>query len=143
MALAGKELNLYGEKFSFRLSDGSEMKSSELYGSPAIVFFYNSKCGCKAYRKRIEKVYLDYKDLGLKVIGVGVRDNADKFFKFAKREGFSFPSTFDMTKELERNCRVYRLPHTLFITKEGNIERKAEGYMEEDEIREQVEKLIL
>lgn len=142
LSLAGKDEGLYNQKLTLKLTNGSDMKLSDLSGKPSVVFFYNSVCGCRPYRELLNKTYLSYKDKGLQVVGVGIRENADTFLNFAKGEGFSFPSGFDATTEIARNCKAYSVPVTVFITKGGQIAKKATGYMKEDEIRAEVEKLL-
>ncbi len=140
--MGGTTENLYRQDFTLKMADGEDMNLSDMSGNPAVVFFYNSRCGCRPYRELINRVYLSYKDSGLQVVGVGIRDNAEKFFKFAKNEGFSFTSGFDATREIEKNCRIYRVPVTLFVDREGKIVRKTKGYLKEDEIKAEIEELI-
>jgi peroxiredoxin len=142
LASAGKDEGLYNQKLTLRLTNGSDMKLSDLSGKPSIVFFYNSICGCRPYRELLNKVYLSYKDKGVQVIGVGIRESADTFLSFAKGEGFSFPSGFDATTEIAKNCKAYSVPVTVFLSKDGQIARKATGYLKEEEIRAEVEKLL-
>lgn len=142
LAMAGKGESLYNQKLILKLKNGSEMKLSELSGKPSIVFFYNSICGCRPYRELLNKTYLSYKERGLQVIGVGIRENADTFLSFAKAEGFSFPSGYDATTEIAKNCNAYSVPVTVFLTKDGQIIRKATGYLKEEEIRAEIEKLF-
>ena len=137
-----KDDNLYRQDFTLRLKDGQEMKLSDLSGKPAVIFFYNSRCGCNSYRKMMDKVRLFYRDSELQVIGVGVRENPNRFFKFAEKEGFGFTSGFDITRQIEKNCRVYRLPLTLFVSREGGIVKRTKGYAKEHEVKTAIEKLI-
>lgn len=142
LALAGNDGGLYNQAFVLKLTNGSDMKLSDLSGKPSVVFFYNSICGCRPYRELLNKTYLSYKGRGLQIVGVGIRENADTFLNFAKGEGFSFPSGFDATTEIAKNCKAYSVPVTVFITKDGQIAKKATGYMKEEEIKSEVERLL-
>ncbi|MDT8317495.1 MAG: TlpA disulfide reductase family protein [bacterium] len=142
IVIGGKGENLYSQDFTLKMANGEDMNLSDLSGNPAVVFFYNSRCGCRPYRELINRTYLFYKDSGLQVVGVGIRENPETFFKFAKDEGFSFTSGFDATREIEKNCRIYRVPVTLFVNREGKIIRKTKGYLKEDEIKAEIEELI-
>lgn len=142
LAAAGNDDNLYNQKLTLKLTNGSDMKLSDLSGKPSVVFFYNSICGCRPYRELLNKTYLSYKGRGLQIVGVGIRENADTFLNFAKGEGFSFPSGFDATTEIAKNCKAYSVPVTVFITKDGQIAKKATGYMKEEEIKSEVERLL-
>lgn len=142
MVVAGKDEGIYKQNFTLKLTNGSDMKLSDLSGKPSVLFFYNSVCGCRPYRELLNKVYASYKDKGVQIIGVGIRDNEDTFLNFAKGEGFSFPSGFDSTKEVAKDCRAYSVPVTVFLTKAGQIAKKATGYMKEIEIKAEIEKLL-
>lgn len=142
LALAGNDETLYNKELTLKLTNGSNMKLSELSGKPSVVFFYNSVCGCRPYRELLNKTYLSYKAKGLQVVGVGTRENADTFLKFAKGEGFSFQSGFDASTEIAKNCKAYSVPVTVFVTKDGQIAKKVTGYMKEDEINAEVERLL-
>lgn len=142
LAAAGNDDSLYNQKLTLKLTNGSDMKLSDLSGKPSVVFFYNSICGCRPYRELLNKTYLSYKGRGLQIVGVGIRENADTFLNFAKGEGFSFPSGFDATTEIAKNCKAYSVPVTVFITKDGQIAKKATGYMKEEEIKSEVERLL-
>lgn len=142
IAAAVKMNTLYNDTLILRMSDGREMKLSELSGKPSVVFFYNSKCGCSSHRRLMDKISAQYRGQGLQVIGVGLRENPDTFFAFAKKEGYGFASGFDATREIEKNCGVYRLPLTLFISSEGIIVKRAKGYLKEKEVNIEIEKLL-
>ncbi len=137
----GKE-RLYSPDMSLILADGRILRLSELSGTPAVIFFYNSRCGCSSFRKMMNGVYLSFRDRGLRMIGVGIRENPDTFFSFAEREGFDFVSAFDVTRKMEKNCGVYRLPLTLFVSPEGEIVGKSKGYLGREEVKEAVERLL-
>lgn len=142
MAVAGKVESLYNQNLTLKLANGKDMKLADLSGKPSVVFFYNSICGCRPYRELLNKTYLSYKDKGLQIMGVGIRENAETFLNFAKGEGFSFPSGFDATTEVAKNCKAYSVPVTVFLTKDGKIAKKATGYMKEEEIKTEIEKLL-
>lgn len=142
LASAGMDEGLYNQPFVLKLTNGKDIKLSDLSGKPSILFFYNSVCGCRPYRELLNKTYLSYKAKGLQVVGVGTRENADTFLKFAKGEGFSFQSGFDASTEIAKNCKAYSVPVTVFVTKGGQIAKKVTGYMKEDEINAEVERLL-
>lgn len=130
LAAAGNDDNLYNQKLTLKLTNGSDMKLSDPSGKPSVVFFYNSICGCRPYRELLNKTYLSYKGRGLQIVGVGIRENADTFLNFAKGEGFSFPSGFDATTEIAKNCKAYSVPVTVFITKGWADCQKGDGLHE-------------
>lgn len=142
IATAGKEETLYRRELTLKLRNGQDMKLSDLSGKPSVLFFYNSVCGCRPYRELLNKTYISYKDKGVQVIGVGIRENEDKFLKFANSEDFSFPSGFDATSGIAKDCGAYSVPVTIFVTKDGRIARRTTGYMKEPEIKAEIEKLL-
>jgi len=73
--------------FSAKANDGSELRLSQFRGRPLLIVNTASKCGFTPQYKGLQKLYEDYGNRGLEVIG--------------------FPATSSPTKSL-RATRPYR-----------------------------------
>ena len=138
---AANAKNAYQQDLFLKMATGKEMKLSELAGKPSIIIFYSSVCGAKGNRDVMNRINLAYRDKGLQVLGVGMRDECDEFLKFAKKERYSFQSGFDSTRAVAKSFRAYSLPYTVFVAKDGRIAAKVMGVLTEEKVRAELAKI--
>jgi len=84
--------------FTLDLLGGGEIKLSDLHSKPVLVNLWASWCPpCRAEMPSIQKVYQDYKDLGLVVLGVNTtnQDSEADAAAFVRQYGLSFPIPLD------------------------------------------------
>ena len=132
--------------FILDLLGGGKVTLSDLRGKPIVVNLWASWCPpCRAEMPAIEKVYQDYKDLGLVVLGVNTtnQDSEADAATFVRQYGLTFPIPLDRDGSVSVRYALRGLPTTFFIDREGIIRSVVVGGpMSEAVIRSNVEDLL-
>ena len=126
----------------FELPDrnGNAVHLSALAGSVVVVNFWASWCQpCREEMPILQAISEKYADQGLVVLGVNTTytDSLDAALAFVDELKLTFPILFDETGEVgERKYRVYGLPTSYWIDREGVIRSVQLGAMTEDQMLE-------
>lgn len=111
--------DLVGEQapdFKLPLLSGGTLDSERLKGSPVVINFWASWCTpCREEAPVLEAKWQEYKDDGIKVIGVNVQDSLSDAKAFTSEFGLTFPSVRDRNLDLYNAFGVRGLPETFFI----------------------------
>jgi len=125
---------------------GGQITLSELRGQPVVLNLWATWCGpCREEMPTIEKVYRDYKDLGLVVIGLNLtsQDSEQAVAAFVQELGLTFPIALDRDGSVSNRYQLLGLPTTFFIDREGVIRSVVVGGpMSEALIQSRVENLL-
>ncbi|MDQ4145855.1 MAG: TlpA family protein disulfide reductase [Actinomycetota bacterium] len=119
--------------FERPLLDGSgTLSSADLEGHPVVLNFFASWCHpCREEAPIFEKTYKEYKDRGVRFIGIATQDTEDPAKAFVKEFGITYPVVEDFGHEIFDELGLIGLPTTLFITPDLTIvEREAGGEVE-------------
>ena len=132
--------------FTLDLLGGGKVTLSDLRGKAVVVNLWASWCPpCRAEMPAIQKVYQDYKDLGLVVLGVNTtnQDNEADAAAFVREYGLTFPIPLDRDGSVSVRYELRGLPTTFFIDRKGIIRSVVVGGpMSEAVIRSKVEDLL-
>ena len=132
--------------FTLDLLGGGEVTLSDLRGKPVVVNLWASWCPpCRAEMPAIQKVYQDYQDLGLVVLGVNTtnQDSEADAAAFVRQYGLTFPIPLDRDGSVSVRYQLSGLPTTFFIDRKGIIRSVVVGGpMSEAMIRSKVEDLL-
>jgi len=106
--------------FALESLSGSEtLTSAELRGSPVVLNFFASWCApCRDEAPLLEQAWRDYKDRGVRFVGVNFQDTPARARHFVEEFGITFPVVVDGDGELARALDVYGLPQTFFVSDE-------------------------
>lgn len=134
--------------FSLKQLDGSVYKLSDQIGKKIIIIdFWATWCTpCKKLLKKLNQIYLDYKQ-HVEVLAISIDDTSAvaKAEAYIKGKGFSFTVLLDIDRKVVRIFNPpMKLPFTVIIGKKGDIVHTHTGYIPgyEKEIIKKVEKLI-
>src|SRR5918992_164842 len=106
-------------EFELELLGGGTLSSNDLRGRPVVLNFLASWCvPCREEAPLFEAVYQDYKDAGLQVIGVNIRDSEPDAAGFVEEFQISYPVVRDPQEILATDIGVLGLPETYFIDAE-------------------------
>lgn len=75
--------------------DGGHLDIADLRGEVVVVNIWGSWCGpCRAEMADLEEVHQATRDLGVRFVGINIRDDRDKAIRFAESR-VSYPSIYD------------------------------------------------
>ncbi|MBO7417429.1 MAG: AhpC/TSA family protein [Bacteroidaceae bacterium] len=137
-----------GKKFTdFELKDpdGKPVKLSDYAGKGKVVLvnFWASWCGpCIQEMPNVIKVYNQYKNKGLEIVGVSLDQTAEAWKKGISNLGITWPQMSDLKYWQCEAAAIYgvnAIPHTVLIDKDGTIvERNLRG----EKLYEKIAELI-
>lgn len=129
----------------FSLSDlsGQNVSLNDLKGKAVLINFWATWCyPCREEMDDLQAIYDKYKDKGVVVLGINVREGEGVVKEFAKRFNITYPLLLDEDGKVSDAYNVFGIPSSLFIDKEGVIRDTVMGQMDEEMIAEKVNKLI-
>ena len=111
-----------------RLDARKTLSSEELKGSPVILNFFASWCvPCREEAPLLESTYEKYREQGLVLVGVSIRDSAPDAKEFINRYGITYPVVHDPQELLAKKVGVLGLPETYFITTDWRYSGQSSG----------------
>jgi len=132
--------------FELRTIEGENVKLSDLRGQAVLVNLWATWCPpCRAEMPAIEKIYKEYKDEGLVVLGVNMtyQDTFSNVAPFIDEYGLSFPVLLDETGTVGTAYQLRSLPSSFFVDRDGIIsEVVIGGPMAEALLRTRVEEIL-
>ena len=93
----------------------------------------------------IQKLYEEYKDQGLVVLGVNMtyQDNAQAVVPFTQENGLTFPILIEDTGKVADKYELRSLPSSFFIDRQGIIQEVViGGPMSEALLRTRIESIL-
>ena len=120
---------------------------SELRGKVVLVNFWATWCPpCRKELPSMERLWRQFKDAGLVVLGVNVGETGDEVFAFSNglETPLTFPLLLDEDSRVAQSWPVTGLPTTYLVDKQGRIAFGAIGGREFDSpaIVQQVRELL-
>ena len=103
--------------FELALLDGSGVLTDEdLEGRPVVINFWASWCiPCREEAPLFERAWKAYRDEGVMVLGVNIKDAESDARAFVKEFGITYPVVRDLNQDLTKNFGVRGLPETFFV----------------------------
>ena len=138
----GKNCAVGHEAPNFELitSTGGKIALSSLRGKYVLIDFWASWCGpCRREIPNIKKVYAEFKDKGLQVVGVSI-DNSDKAWRKAlEEENIDYLQLYDPEGITSKLYNYNGIPFIILISPEGIILEKG---LRGENIREKITKYL-
>jgi thiol-disulfide isomerase/thioredoxin len=110
-------------EWELRNEAGELVKSSDFKGKPVILHFWATWCPyCKKLQPGLQRIYDKYKDQGLELIAISIREDDGATPQAAlEKRGYTFP-TLILGDELAFNeFNVRGTPTTVFVDAKGQI----------------------
>ena len=121
-AVVGINVGEVAPDFTLSDLDGNGLSLSDFQGKVVFINFWATWCPpCRAEMPDIEAVYQDYKDKGVVVIGVDIRETEELVREFVQRGGYSWTFVLDRTGAVAANYNIQAIPSSFFIDREGVI----------------------
>lgn len=135
---------------NFKLKSLSENKVytlKSLKGKPIVINFWASWCApCKLEMPFLERSWKEYKDKGIRFVGINVMDDKGEAVKTLEEFNITYLNLFDPGGNVSNLYDVVALPITLFINEKGKITHKNYGpYIDEqgeNRFKESINKII-
>ena len=122
---------------NIKLSDtsGSERSLDTLRGSVVLVNFWATWCGpCRNEMPAIQQAYEAHKSEGLVVWGVNVAETRDQVDAYAHELSLNFPLLLDADSKVSHQYRIFGLPTTVFVGRDGVIREVIVGEMSKESL---------
>ena len=121
---------------NFKLKSMSENKFytlESLKGEPIVINFWASWCApCKLEMPFLEKNWKEYREKGVKFVGINVMDDKGEAVKTLEEFNITYLNLYDSAGDVSNLYDIIALPVTLFIDKKGKITHKNYGpYIDE------------
>jgi peroxiredoxin len=127
---------------SFTALDGSKVVLTELKGKVVLIDFWSTTClPCIQELPGLKKLYGQYKDRGLEIIGISLDSDKAVLEQFIEKEQIPWPQYYDPAGEANPIARKYginSIPVVWLVDKQGvlrelngreNLEEKVKGLL--------------
>jgi len=142
-ATAGTYAGSRAPDFSARGLDGADHSLADLRGRVALMNFWATWCGpCRAEMPAIQAVYDAHRAEGFTVWGINSGEDASLIPPYMQQLNLNFPVMLDRDSRISRMYRVFALPTTYFIGRDGIITQVIIGEMNEASLDATVKKLL-
>ncbi len=112
-------------------------------GSPVVINFWASWCGpCRFEAEALQEAYVKFKGSGVRFIGVAVQDEEEGSKRFIDEFNLTFPSGPDDTGEIMRAYRVFGIPKTFILGKDGRISYVHSGAVSREVLTREIMKVL-
>ncbi|GIP40823.1 thiol:disulfide interchange protein tlpA [Paenibacillus sp. J31TS4] len=120
--------------------DGKPVKLSDYRGKRVMLNFWATWCPpCQAEMPHMEKFYKKYADEGVVMLAVNLTHTekaAGDVPKFVEEYGLSFPIVLDEKGEVSSRYQVVAYPTSFILDSQGVIQRKFQGAINYDTMKE-------
>jgi cytochrome c biogenesis protein CcmG/thiol:disulfide interchange protein DsbE len=108
--------------FAFTTFDGQSVDLAALGGRAVVLNFWASWCVTCVYEAPdLERVWRDYRDRGVTVVGVAYNDTRPAAQAYLEQHGVTYPNGMDPGGTISSAYRVTGVPETVVIDARGNI----------------------
>jgi peroxiredoxin len=121
-------------RFQGRTETGTTLSSAELRGNVAVLNFWYAGCPpCRAEAPDLQALWEQYRDDGVRFVGVNVRDDKSVAQAFTRTFGITYPSILDeasggqVTLALSASVSVKAVPTTLVLDRRGRVAARILG----------------
>jgi cytochrome c biogenesis protein CcmG, thiol:disulfide interchange protein DsbE len=129
--------------FTLQRLDGSgEVKLADLAGKVVVVNFFASWClPCTQENPALVRVYERYRASDVVMLGVNLQESRESGLAYVQRMGMSWATLADDDGRVVLSYGVFGPPETFFIGRDGVIEGRHIGPIDEETLVNGIEKL--
>jgi cytochrome c biogenesis protein CcmG/thiol:disulfide interchange protein DsbE len=129
--------------FRLALYDGSEVSLESLRGQVVVLNFWASWCQpCQEEAPILERAWRAYRDRGVLLLGVNVKDVPKASSAFIEQFGISYPNGPDPYERVAHAYRVFGYPETYVIDAEGRVQKRYIGAIDETALQAILDELL-
>jgi len=135
--LAGKD----AAAFDVRALDAKPYSLAALKGQPVLLDFWATWCGpCRKSLPLVDKMYQDYKDQGLVVLGVDAGEDRATVEEFLHKNPIAYPVVLGGDGDILKSYEVSAFPTFVMIGRDGRIVAHQIGFGGEAALRDMAKK---
>jgi len=129
--------------FVLKNEHNAPIKMSDYRGKVVIVNFWATWCGpCKVEIPDFVKLYAEYKDKGLVIVGISVDDSPEQLQAFMKEFNMTYP-VLQMTPDVESAWGpFYGYPTSFIVARDGSICAKHLGPATKEQFEREIKSLL-
>ncbi|MBI5641535.1 MAG: TlpA family protein disulfide reductase [Nitrospirae bacterium] len=131
--------------FSLKDLNGKSVSLSSFKGKVVLLNFWATWCpSCKAEMPSLNSLYNEMKPRGLEIVAVSTDKSLNDVKGYLSKKGLDFLVLMDESRSVTKQYKVFSLPTTFLIDKNGIIVEKFYGDYDwtEQEIKQKIEKLL-
>lgn len=108
--------------FTLKNVEGQNISLSDFKGEVVLLNFWASWCGpCVSEMPSIESLYMQTKDLNIKVIAVNLKESKNTVQNFLDTNNYTFETVLDVDGATGDSYGIRSIPTTYIINKDGII----------------------
>jgi cytochrome c biogenesis protein CcmG, thiol:disulfide interchange protein DsbE len=129
--------------FTLQRLDGSgEITLADLEGKVVVVNFFASWClPCTQENPALVRVYERYRESDVVILGVNLQESRENGLAYVQRMGMAWPALADTDGRVVLSYGVFGPPETFFIGRDGIIEGRHIGPIDEATLINGIEEL--
>jgi len=121
--------------FSFEIDNGQYITNKDLSQKNLLLYFWASWCNnCADEMRLIEKQWKEYKLSDYIFVGVNIFDDSSDASNFIKKNGITFPISYNNNNAQSIEFGLVGVPETIFISKNMQMTKKIIGPFDEKEL---------
>lgn len=120
--IQGSEVGPMAPDFELKDNRGNLVKLSSMRGQYVLIDFWASWCGpCRKEIPNVKKVYSEYKDKGLQVVGVSIDKDEAQWRKAIEEEQVEYLQLWDPSMQTGKLYNYQGIPFIILIGPDGKI----------------------
>ena len=140
-----KAINTAAPDFTLRDMHGKDITLSSFRGKVVLLNFWATWCPpCKAEMPTMNRLYNEIRSRGFEVIAVSTDNSLSTLKNYLSKSRLDFAVVHDERNHVSKQYRVFSMPTSFLINKNGIIVEKFYGEYDwtEPDVRRQIEKLL-
>lgn len=122
---------------------GNPVSIAGLRGQVVVLNFWASWCApCRSEMPAFDAAAKRYRDRGVVVLGLASKDTEAAARAFASEIGVSYPLGYDTGDQIAASYKIYGMPSTLFLDRQGRIARRVPGVLTESQLGSYIDELL-
>ena len=130
--------------FSLQKLDGGTAQFPNDYKNKVVAIrFWADWCPfCESEMRQLEPVYQKYKDQGVEILAINVRQDQATAKAFVEPLNISYPTLLDLEGEVARQYGVMGLPTTFFVDGKGVLKTRILGESTPEAFEDVIQSLL-